>query len=325
YVTSQARHGGTNLARWEKKGVNRPLPQGALGKLKAPGGMGYLTAGTPYGAADPDMQVFFLLETNPGLTFYTRKPSGGDEVAPSDLSGTYSCLRHLPQSAAPLQWFQAEFVQDGIFQYSLDGTNNLDASYELQKNGRFTILTDQGLKIPDTAIGEEEEELFGGAFQHKQQFLMASYMIGSKEPTLAESQPENQGPKAPDKVASHGLLLCLKGGHRLTDADLQGEYWFTQLELNAGQKDVNTFGYIAADGQGSLQRTECRRSSGALRNSSSTYGVNTEDYSGSLILNGDQMKGVLSEDGEVALLVSSDSAEPKIEVLLTKYREGSCP
>src|SRR5690606_28280277 len=200
YVTSQARHGGTNLARWEKQGMNRPLPQGALGKLKAPGVMGYLTAGTPYGAADPDMQVFFLIETNPGLTFYTRKPSGGDEVAPSDLSGTYSCLRHLPQSAAPLQWFQAEFVQDGIFQYSLDGTNNLDASYELQKNGRFTILTDQGLKIPDTAIGEKEEELFGGAFQHKQQFLMASYMIGSKEPTLAESQPENQGSNAPDRV-----------------------------------------------------------------------------------------------------------------------------
>lgn len=324
FVNSDSKHGGTNLARWERQGMNRPMPPGALDKFKAPGGTGYLTAGAPYGAADPDVDVLFLIEREPGLTLYTRKPAGG-QVAPSELSGAYSCVRHLTQPTSQLQWFQADFVQDGVFQYSLDGENPLVARYELQENGRFRILEDQGLTIPDSAIGASEEALLEGGFQNQQQFLMASYMIGSKEPDLSGSLPENQTTKAPERVTTHGLLLCLKGDHRLTEANLQGQYWFAQLQLRAGQSDVNTFGYITADGQGSLQRKECKLSSGTPRDIPSAYHVNTEDYAGSLTLDELKMKGVLSVDGEMALLVSSDPNVQTIDILLKKYREGGCP
>lgn len=326
YITGKAKHGGTNLARWEKQGLNRSA--GNLGKVKAPGGTGYVTAGsTTYGAADPDVELIFFIEKEPGLTFYTRKPAKGEEIAPADLSGVYSCLRHFTQPAEQLQWFQADFVQDGVFQYSLDGKTNLEAQYELQSDGRFRISLDGGVDLSNFEIGEKQEALFAGGFQHKQQFLMASYMVGDTEPSLSDSLPDKPPVRSPDKVPTQGLLLCLKGDSRLTQADFQGEYWFANLQLNSGLPDVTTFGYIKADGQGALARIECERSAGALRKEPyMTYDVNTEAYDGSLVVDEGKMRGVLSQDGEVALLASTGlAAERSIEILVKKYWEGDCP
>lgn len=325
YVSAQARHGGVNLARWEKQGLNRSLPQGMLSKFKAPSGTGYLQAGGTYGAADPDVEVFFLVETKPGLTLYVRQSNRSEAVTAADLTGTYSCVRHLNQPSDELQWFQADFLQEGIVQYNLGG-EDLEVSYKLEETGLFRIESDEGFSIDESEIGAKQERLFAGGFQKKQKFLMASYMIGDAEPDLYGSQPENQDGKIVEhEVETRGLLVCLQGSSRSTQESLQGEYWFNELIINPGQPDVNVFGYITADGAGSLHRTECRRSSGALREDTSTYEVNSEDYDGSLVLTEGKKKGVLSADGEVALLVSTDPTETSINILLKKYREGTCP
>src|SRR5690606_16670060 len=332
-ITSRGRWGGTNLGRWDDHVRNRAYT-GALDlyvRGSTNGRLVYRHARTVWGGTEPDGNVFFMMGPNKGITVSARMPEGGQTLDIADLNGEYTCLRSFPTQKTvrkdgsipdtgglhknSLQLLTATFSPGSAavdFNVLQDTRGLLPAPstgfYELDANGRFRLTEDAA--VPVMLPPEKQETLRGGAFQKQEQFLFVSYMNVQSQPSLSEVVGTTP-PSAPEEVDTAGFMMCLKGGTAMTEADLNGEFWYLNTRASGASQEAtsvnyeHTYGLIKADGAGHLSRIECQ-SPTALRQWEMSYSVQPE---GQLDVTHDTLglTGILNVDGSLALMMRPGS------------------
>lgn len=320
-ISAGAGSGSTNLARWDmEKGVEKTY------KFKRDyrydnGRLYFSQARTNWGATNPDGNAFFMMGAGQGWGVALRQPEGGLELATSDLAGEFSCLRVFAQtskikdSVERLQWLTMNFTPGSeSFDFTVWQDSKADAvgtsgtgTYKVEADGTLRIESDESVAM--FTPGQREELLRAGGYQRDEQFLFALYLLAESKPSLSDILAGGKTSDR-DEVPAAAFLACLKHGSALSLANLNGHYWYGASTMTrspaTGARTYNpTFGYLAADGAGSVVRKECQ--SKEVPRQFTMDALLEPDGRMLLTAGAQRWQGILSADGDIALVVAGEN------------------